>query len=256
MNKTESIREFLTEIIHKQIQLIELTSEVQKHALEHVANLLAEPPESGETLPDKEPCEEKEFSLYDYYSLTKRDDVMISYKGPVTDVILAEISRDIRNKFAETPKVSKKLFSIFIELAQNILYYSSEKIQFSDRNDSVGTILITRRPEHLTFSCGNLVENKYIDDLVEGCNKINSLNRNELREYKRATRSSPKKERSKGAGIGLIQVALTSGSPLEVESRPIDEIYSFFSLSVKIRPFPSTPKPHKNGQANKKEKQK
>ncbi len=180
--------------------------------------------------------EEPEFSLFDYYSLTKRDDVLISYKGPVSDTILAEISRDIRDKFSESPKASKKLFSIFVELAQNILYYSSEKVQFSNRNDSIGTILITKTSKHLTFSCGNLVENKYINDLVEGCEKINSLDREELREYKRETRSSPQKERSKGAGIGLIQVALTSGNPLGVEARQVDEKYSFFSLSVKINP--------------------
>lgn len=112
--------------------------------------------------------EEPEFSLYDYYSLTRRDDVLISYKGPVTDIILSEISRDIRNKFARTPQVSKKLFAIFIELAQNILYYSSEKINFSDRHDSVGTILVTRNShDQLTFACGNLVENQYIADLIE-----------------------------------------------------------------------------------------
>ncbi len=180
--------------------------------------------------------EEPEFSLFDYYSLTKRDDVLISYKGPVSDTILAEISRDIRDKFSENPKASKKLFSIFVELAQNILYYSSEKVQFSNRNDSIGTILITKTSKHLTFSCGNLVENKYINDLVEGCEKINSLDREELREYKRETRSAPQKERSKGAGIGLIQVALTSGNPLGVEARQVDEKYSFFSLSVKINP--------------------
>lgn len=180
--------------------------------------------------------EEPEFSLFDYYSLTKRDDVLISYKGPVSDTILAEISRDIRDKFSESPKASKKLFAIFVELAQNILYYSSEKVQFSNRNDSIGTILITKTSKHLTFSCGNLVENKYINDLVEGCEKINSLDREELREYKRETRSAPQKERSKGAGIGLIQVALTSGNPLGVEARQVDEKYSFFSLSVKINP--------------------
>ncbi|NJL12838.1 MAG: hypothetical protein HC913_07475 [Microscillaceae bacterium] len=178
--------------------------------------------------------EDREFSLYDYYSLIRRDDVLISYKGPVTEIILSEISRDIRNKFADNPKTSKKLFSIFIELAQNILYYSSEKINYGDHHDSVGTILITRKGDHHTFACGNLVENKYIDQLVESCETINNLDREELREYKRQTRSGPQKDRSKGAGIGLIQVALTSGNPLEVESRAVDDKYSFFSISVKV----------------------
>ncbi|MCU0443582.1 MAG: SiaB family protein kinase [Microscillaceae bacterium] len=177
---------------------------------------------------------EQEFSLFDYYTLTNKKNVLISYKGPVTDVIMAEISRDIRNKFSENPKVSRKVFAIFIELAQNILYYSAEKIRFGEHNDSVGTILITETSDHYTFSCGNLVENEYIQELVDSCDIVNSMNREALREYKREQRSAPKKERSKGAGIGLIQVALTADTPLKVEYIKVDEVLSFFSLSVRI----------------------
>jgi hypothetical protein len=177
---------------------------------------------------------EQEFSLFDYYTLTNKKNVLISYKGPVTDVIMAEISRDIRTKFSENPKISRKIFAIFIELAQNILYYSAEKIRFGDYNDSVGTILITETSDHYTFSCGNLVEDEYISELVESCKTINSMNREALREYKREQRSAPKKDRSKGAGIGLIQVALTADTPLKVEYAKIDNILTFFALSVRI----------------------
>lgn len=245
INNTESVKEILKKILFTQIQFIEVTSDIQKQSLQHFANLLDSTPETNSKVyengvtrinePFLSDFAKKDFNLYDYYSLTRRDDVLISYKGPVTDVILSEISRDIRNKFAETPRLSKKLFAIFIELAQNILYYSSEKINFSDRRDSVGTLLVTRiENKHLNFACGNLVENKYVDGLVESCEMINSLNREELREYKRVTRSAPRKERSKGAGIGLIQVALTSGNPLEVEVRQVDEGFSFFSISVRV----------------------
>jgi len=187
-----------------------------------------------------------DFSLYDYYLLTDNSKVLVSYKGPVTDVIMAEISRDIRNKFSENPKVGRRLFAIFMELAQNILYYSAEKVQFGERNDSVGVILITKdtkkeveeeeqkRKLKYRFSCGNLVNTTYVDELIESCEMINSMNRDELREYKREKRSQPQGERSKGAGIGLIQVALNSENPLVVEFRKVDDKFSFFSLSVDI----------------------
>lgn len=178
---------------------------------------------------------EHEFNLFDYYSITNNKGVLISYKGPVTDIIMAEISRDIRSKFETNPKASKKMFAIFMELAQNILYYSAEKARFGEKNDSVGTILITEAGNHYTFSCGNLVENSYIDELVESCEKINAMDRDELREYKRAQRSAPRKERSKGAGIGLIQVALTAKNPLRVEYRNVTEEMSFFSIAVQIQ---------------------
>ncbi|MCU0447908.1 MAG: SiaB family protein kinase [Microscillaceae bacterium] len=177
---------------------------------------------------------EEEFSLFEYYSLTKNPNVLICYRGPVSDVILREISKDIRAKFSENVQVSRKIFAIYMELAQNILYYSSEKIMMSSRQDSVGTILLTQSEDNYVFSCGNLVENRYLDELVESCEIINSMNRDELREYKRQQRSNDRKERSRGAGIGLIQVALTSRHPLKAEYRKLDEVHSFFSLAVRI----------------------
>lgn len=177
---------------------------------------------------------EKDFSLFDYYLLTDKKEVLISYKGPITDVIMSEISKDIRYKFAANARASKKIFAIFMELAQNILYYSAEKMQLADKKDSVGIVLVTRANEFYRFSCGNLVENEYVEELIESCNFINSLDKEKLRDFKREQRSNPQRERSKGAGIGLIQVALTSENPLEVEFKEIDEKYSFFSITVRI----------------------
>ncbi len=174
------------------------------------------------------------FNLFDYYHLTRQREVMIAYKGPITDVIMSEISRDIRTKFVNVPKIGRKIFSIFIELAQNILYYSAEEVRFGDYVDRVGGIILLEYNDHYALACGNLVENSNVQDLVGNCHKINSLDRDSLREYKREQRIKPSSEKSKGAGIGLIHVAITAESPLEINVQELDEQFSFFSLTVKI----------------------
>lgn len=176
----------------------------------------------------------KAFSLFEYYQLTKQPNVMICYRGPVSDVILREISRDIRTKFSHDIQASRKIFAIYMELAQNILYYSSEKINLSQRQDSIGTILLTQNTEYYIFSCGNLIENQYVQDMLDDCKLINSLDREALRKHKREQRNAPRKARSKGAGIGLIQVALTSRLPLQMEHRQIDDKYTFLSITVRV----------------------
>lgn len=231
-DKTTVFRDFFVEILQQQMKFISFSSELHTQTLLQLSSYFENKQNAKPT--DPHPFRKEKLSLYDYYALTRFDDVLISYKGPITPVILSEISKDIRNKFADTPKVSKKIFSVFMELAQNILYYSSEKINFGGRHDSVGTILVSRNEGYHVFSCGNLVRIEDVERLLESCKTINSLNRDELREYKRVNRNAPQQEYSKGAGIGLIQVALTSGNPLEVEVREVDEQYSFFSISVKI----------------------
>ena len=177
---------------------------------------------------------EQEYSLFEYYTLTKNPNVLICYRGPVTPIILKEISKDIRVRFSNNIQVSKKIFAIYMELAQNIHYYSSEKINLINRKDSIGTILLTQNDKFYKFSFGNLIENHYLDEILDTCDEINSKDREELREFKREKRSAPRGERSKGGGIGLIQVALTSRNPLKVEHRAIDPEHSFLSLTVSV----------------------
>lgn len=178
--------------------------------------------------------EQKELSLFEYYKLSQRPNTLICYRGPISYDLLKAISRDINEKFSRSVSLKKKLFSIYIELVQNIFHYSSEKIKVSNRHDSVGTILLIDELDHYIFACGNLIENAYLQEILDHCKFINSLGREELRQYKRNKRNAPRQARSKGAGIGLIQVALTSGNAIKAEYKKIDEKHSYFTLVVKV----------------------
>ncbi len=175
------------------------------------------------------------FDLPTFINQTKAKSVIIAYHGPLTDVIMSEVSRDIRTKFADNPRICRKIFAIFIELAQNILFYSAEKVNFGYREDSVGGILIAQDNQYYHFVCGNRVESVYMNELLDNCRLINTLDREGLRQYKRQQRSRPSNDRSRGAGIGLIQVAITSENPLQVVSDELNDKFSLFSLSVKVK---------------------
>ncbi|MEM9834137.1 MAG: SiaB family protein kinase [Bacteroidota bacterium] len=166
--------------------------------------------------------------------VTQDQRILISYKGPVTPVIMAEIGQDIPDLTADHPQASRKVFSIFMELAQNILYYSSEKIRYARRVDSVGMLQILELENHYVFSCGNTVNCEHVDQLIESCQTINSLDRDELQKLKRHKRRLPADELSKGAGVGLVQVAILADNPLEIQVQAIDDKYALFTLSVNI----------------------
>lgn len=160
--------------------------------------------------------------------------ILISYKGPITPVIMSEISRDIQDKLADNPKASRKMFSVFIELAQNILYYSVEKIQYAGRIESVGMLQIVDMDNYYLLTCGNTVKKSEMEELVKSCNTINSLDRVGLRKLKCYQRRQPPYRNSKGAGIGLVQVAILADNPLEIHVHEVDAEHSFFTLAVNI----------------------
>lgn len=177
---------------------------------------------------------ETQFNFFDYHSAISDTGIIISYKGPVTARILNEISQEIRNVFCDNRIIRRKIVSIFIELAQNVSFYSVEFNRFGTNKDRVGTIVLFEEEGKYTLTTGNLVQTEDVEDLKEQSEIVNSLNHEELRSYKREQRDLPPNSKSKGAGIGIIQAALVSNNRLEVEVREVDEDVSFFAISVSI----------------------
>ncbi len=158
----------------------------------------------------------------------------LSYKGPIDDQILQAFGIYIEGLLKDSPKAGRKVFKIFIELAQNISYYSAEtSILPNNKEIGTGMVLIIDSSDYYTFMTGNLVKTDDIVSIIEKSEIINSLNREELREYKREQRKLPPGQKG-GAHIGLITVALTSAHPLDIEVNPVDDDHSFFSIAVKI----------------------
>ena len=51
------------------------------------------------------------------------------------------------------------------------------------------------------------------------------------------TRRKPQAPLSKGAGIGLIQLAILSGNPLKIFFEKIDEKFSYYNIHITISKF-------------------
>ncbi|MDX2197112.1 MAG: SiaB family protein kinase [Cytophagales bacterium] len=175
--------------------------------------------------------------LYQNYIIGQTPNLVLSYKGPFLEEILAKLSDIIRETFTQDPVISRKLLSIFIEMAQNVYYYSGESIPLAGKEYGIGYVIVSQEPNDIfKFTTGNFIPMTRVDGLIESCERINSLDREGLRQLKREVRSSePGSEVSKGAGIGLIQIALTATEPMEYEVIPYDSEKSFFFITIKIK---------------------
>ncbi len=176
---------------------------------------------------------DKDFDFFDYYSLLSKEKVILSYKGPITNVLLSEFGKDVRLKLQQKKRVGKKVFSIFMEVTQNILFYSKEMNHFGN-NDKVGTIVVVELKDHIKILSGNLITKKSIEPLLQKFEAIQSLDREALREYKRELRDAPSEEESRGAGIGLVQIALVSDE-LQASIKSMNEDFAFFSLAIQVK---------------------
>lgn len=164
-----------------------------------------------------------------------QEKMKISYKGPVDERIITIFGDYIESMNDSYMIPSKKLFKIFFELAENLSSYSAEKISLENKKKIVGagTLILKENDDNFILITGNPVSNTDIIPIIEKCEYINSLDRESLRKYKREERRRTPSERG-NAHIGLIQVALTSANPLDVEITKINDSTSYFSVAVKI----------------------
>ena len=159
---------------------------------------------------------------------------IISYNGPFDAQVLSIIAENIEYSLSNNPRVSKKIFKIFIELAQNISYYSAEKLANDEGNYfGVGILMLRELDDHYSFSTGNIIEARQVLTVLQKCETINILDREKLRQYKRKLRNMPSGVPG-GGNIGLVQVALTADYPLEYDVINLDAEKSFYILNVRV----------------------
>ncbi len=164
-----------------------------------------------------------------------KEKMKISYKGPVDERILTVFGDYISSIDESYRNQGKKLFKIFFELAENLSSYSSEKVWLDSKNKSVGVgaLILKENDSDFMLIAGNPVFDENIIPVIEKCEYINSLDRESLRKYKREERRRTPSARG-NAHIGLIQIALTSANPLDIEITQVAENISYLSIAVKI----------------------
>ena len=173
--------------------------------------------------------------MQDVITKLKEQNLNISYTGSFDSSILSIIAKNVESSLSSCPILNKKLFKIFIELAQNIALYSAERVlDFEEEHYSgYGSIIIKEYPNYFTLYTGNMAFKDDIEPAISRCKSINALSREKLREYKRKQRRLPAGKKG-GGNIGLIQIALMADNPLEYKVINVDENNSFYILAIKI----------------------
>jgi hypothetical protein len=182
---------------------------------------------------------EKTLSILEYDANFNKDHIIICYKGPFLSRVLALIGEKITLLINDDPLVSKKVFSIFLEMAQNVAYYSEDRstrnnIPDPDKTIGKGTFLITETDSHYTISSANLIKKSWEQEILDKCALVNSLDVEGLRKLKRELRSQPKKQDHVGGNIGLVDIALKASAPLQVDITHVNELHSYFVISIQV----------------------
>ena len=176
--------------------------------------------------------------FYNLQKSLKEQNIMFCYSGYVTERILSAIGETIKKKLAieetELGK-TKKVFSIFVEGVQNVIRYSAESLGPEDQDESevrYGLVTIGQDPKGISVQCGNLIYNKDVQKMKERVNQVEGKDKDQLKKlYKQKMMEGPE-EGSKGASLGLVEMARRSGYPIEFAFEEINQEHTFFCIKA------------------------
>jgi hypothetical protein len=134
-------------------------------------------------------------------------------------------------------KVKRRVIGAFIEMAQNIVHYSADRVTPADAAvDEVrfGTILIARTDAGVRLSCSNPVDRETYNRLGSKLATISQMNLEAIRSaYREALRAAGDAE-SKGAGLGLLTLARGAVQPLEFSFTPSTKAPELMIFELRI----------------------
>ncbi|GBC61028.1 hypothetical protein DENIS_1988 [Desulfonema ishimotonii] len=180
--------------------------------------------------------------LYEFKRELEDRHTFFCFSGPISQELVVEIGNTLEQKM-NLEKASRttilRVFSMVVEEAQNIIRYSDEKCppdgaEGDAEELSFGVVAIGYEDGHYFVSCGNLVERRKVGKLREKLNRLKEMNKDEIKEYYKKQRRKGPDAGSKGAGLGLIEMARKASRPIEFDFRDADEQFSFFAVKTII----------------------
>ncbi len=163
----------------------------------------------------------------------QREDLVYIYRGVfsqvITDSIIALTENNL-DSVGESSKLKKRVFSIMVECLQNITRH-----QFIDGHEDInGLFVVCNKNKSYQMTSGNVVDNAAIPHLKQLIDKVNSLDKDALKDYYKQVLEDGSISSKGGAGLGLIEMARKSGNKLFYTFENIDDEISYFYMNTSI----------------------
>lgn len=175
-------------------------------------------------------------NLYQLRQSFENEGIMLCFNGPISHSLIEEIGNALKsymlNEQASLISVMD-VFSVYIELTQNIRFYASQ-VNFPGC-DEVTVVVSHIKDGHYLVSAGNKVETPVGKSLVQRLQSLSCLNAIELKsEYKKQLKKPRDRSLAGGAGLGLIDMSRKASKPLVAKLEPLDDGKEFYSVYVTI----------------------
>ncbi|CRH39786.1 Putative uncharacterized protein {ECO:0000313/EMBL:BAK12621.1} [Pantoea ananatis] len=153
--------------------------------------------------------------------------IALQYTGffsPQNITAMGEVVKLFLENHEQSQKVRRRLFSSFVEIAQNILRYSqdSRALSHNDQLYRFGSLSLRYDDGRYYLESANLVGSDATHQLRGDLDSLRVMNADEIKQAYRNRLRAESPVWSKGANIGLLTLARDVSEPLEYCFQPLE----------------------------------
>jgi hypothetical protein len=167
--------------------------------------------------------------------LMSENNVYLIWSGHITPDVGKEVLSFTETKLSEEDiqsNLKRRVFSILVEILENVAKYSPGLVAEEQFGMPVAMIRLIDKEYALTT--GNLILNENVEHLKGKLDMINRYDKVGLKELFRKSLSGQTIGSDSTGNMGLIDMARKSGSKLIYQFEKINELYSYYTLTVKV----------------------
>lgn len=163
--------------------------------------------------------------------------IFLTYGGFISQALISAMTEALEKEAEQSDLsmgVSNNIFTVFIELSQNMMNYSKAKCLDCTDVNSEGLIVVTKdMDENYYIHSQNIVTQKDKEKIEPKLEEILTLDKDGLKKRYRELRRSGRNSHEKGGGIGFYEIAKRSDE-INFEFNKINEDKYYFHFISKI----------------------
>jgi len=166
-------------------------------------------------------------------------DVILAFNGVMSQETLVGLGEVLRNEMHQyfPLNIVNRVFAVFIEMSQNVMHYSYSRADSNGKQIGKGSTFVFASANSYTLTTVNIVNEKQKQALESKLSFINNLKDEEIKGHYLKKRKQAAEGDSKGAGLGLIDMARRTRHPLKYTFEPAednDNYYFFLGCIILI----------------------
>jgi hypothetical protein len=174
---------------------------------------------------------------YNFHEMMEENNLMLAYEGEMSQQLtkafssLAEMNLE---KGEESGNVRRRVFHIMVECLQNVAKHTDDPDSGENVIPGSGIILVGKQEGQYTITTGNVIAQDKVAFVLELIEKINLMDKDEIKKfYKNTLRSGALSDKA-GAGLGFIDMVKKTGNKINYTVIPINDKTSFFLYKVEV----------------------